>query len=260
MIDPVQRWREYGEKPDFAGPLSFGGVPMTQDGRDLEGTDVAIVGAPTDDCVSDRPGTRFGPRAIRAASCPSGPHLEAKVDAFAELRIVDFCDAPVLPGDPVRTHRAIADTVERGRHRRVRTDRAGRRSLDYRSRRACLRLAWSGRARPLRHPHRHRARVLGVRGVPRHADVPPGRGRFGGAGALRTDWPPWLLAGRGGVRLASRARHHEFLHARRPRHRHCRVMAERSSTSGPGPIFLTVDIDVLDPALRRARAPPSPAE
>ena len=60
---------------------------------------MAIVGAPTDDLVSDRPGTRFGPRAIRAASCPPGPHLEAGVDAFAELRLVDFGDAPVVPGD-----------------------------------------------------------------------------------------------------------------------------------------------------------------
>jgi hypothetical protein len=49
VIDPVQRWREYGEKPDFAGPLSFGGVPMTQDSRDLDGADVAIVGAPIDE-------------------------------------------------------------------------------------------------------------------------------------------------------------------------------------------------------------------
>ena len=72
---------------------------------------MAIVGAPTDDLVSDRPGTRFGPRAIRAASCPPGPHLEAKVDAFAELRVVDFGDAAVLPADPVRTHAQIERTV-----------------------------------------------------------------------------------------------------------------------------------------------------
>ena len=55
--------------------------------------------------------TRFGPRAIRAASCPPGPHLEAKVDAFEELRIVDFGDAPVIPADPVRTHAAIEALV-----------------------------------------------------------------------------------------------------------------------------------------------------
>jgi agmatinase len=69
------------------------------------------VGAPFDDLVSDRPGARFAPRAIRAASCPPGPHLEAKVDAFAQLRVVDFGDAPVVPADPVESHRAIEETV-----------------------------------------------------------------------------------------------------------------------------------------------------
>ena len=29
MIDPLERWREYGEKPDYAGLLSFSGVPYT---------------------------------------------------------------------------------------------------------------------------------------------------------------------------------------------------------------------------------------
>ena len=111
MIDPLQRWRAYGEKPDFAGPVSFGSAPYTQDKELLAGFDVAIVGAPTDDLVSDRPGTRHGPRAIRAASCPPGSHLEAKIDAFAELRIVDYGDAAVLPADPVRSHAAIKETV-----------------------------------------------------------------------------------------------------------------------------------------------------
>jgi len=111
VIDPLERWRQYGEKPDYAGLLTFGSLPYTQDPAELEGVDVAIVGAPTDDLVSDRPGTRFGPRAIRAASCPPGPHLEAKVDALAELRMVDYGDAPVLPADAVRTHEAIERTV-----------------------------------------------------------------------------------------------------------------------------------------------------
>jgi agmatinase len=111
VIDPLERWRAHGEKPDYAGPVSFGGAPYTQDPALLAGFDVAIVGAPTDDLVSDRPGTRFAPRAIRTASCPPGPHLEAKVDALAELRVVDYGDAPVLPADPVRTHQAIEATV-----------------------------------------------------------------------------------------------------------------------------------------------------
>jgi agmatinase len=111
VIDPLDRWREYGEKPDFAGLLTFGGLPYTEDPAELAGIDVAVVGAPTDDLVSDRPGTRFGPRAIRAASCPPGPHLEAKVDAFAVLRMVDFGDAPVVPADPTRSLAAIEATV-----------------------------------------------------------------------------------------------------------------------------------------------------
>ncbi len=111
MIDPLERWREFGEKPDFAGLLTYGGLPYTQDAAELAGVDVAIVGAPTDDLVSDRPGTRFGPRAIRGASCPSGPHLEAGVDAFQVLRVVDFGDAAVLPAEPVKSHEAIEALV-----------------------------------------------------------------------------------------------------------------------------------------------------
>lgn len=111
MIDPLERWREYGEKPDYAGLLSFAGVPYTEDAAELDGADVAIIGAPTDDLVSDRPGTRLGPRAIRGASCPPGRHLEARLDAFAVLRVVDYGDAAVVPGDVDRSHAAIERLV-----------------------------------------------------------------------------------------------------------------------------------------------------
>ena len=111
MIDPLERWAQYGEKPDYAGLLTFAGCPYTQDPAELEGFDVAVVGAPMDELVSDRPGARFAPRAIRAASCPPGPHLEAKVDAFSALRVVDFGDAPIIPADPAVSHAAIAATV-----------------------------------------------------------------------------------------------------------------------------------------------------
>ena len=97
--------------PTTPGLLTFAGLPTTQDPAELEGVDVAIVGAPMDDLTSDRPGTRFGPRAIRAAGCPPGPHLEAHLDAIAELRVVDFGDAPVVPADPAGNHAAIERIV-----------------------------------------------------------------------------------------------------------------------------------------------------
>jgi len=111
MIDPLARWATQGEKPDFTGLLSFAGQPYTEDPADLEGVDVAIVGAATDELVSDRPGARLGPRAIRAAGAPPGRHLAAGIDAFAALRVVDFGDAPVLPGDVLATAAAIERTV-----------------------------------------------------------------------------------------------------------------------------------------------------
>ena len=113
MVDPLERWRALGlpDKPDYAGLLTFSGMPYTQSAAELAGADVAVIGAPSDDLISDRPGARFGPRAIRAASCPPGPHLEAGIDAFTELRVVDFGDAPCVPADPEGSHRAIEATV-----------------------------------------------------------------------------------------------------------------------------------------------------
>jgi agmatinase len=110
MIDPTLRWRN-GEKPEHAGLLTFAGMPYTEDAAELHGFDVAIIGAPMDELVSESPGTRFGPRAIRAAGGPPGPQLETGVDAMAELRVVDFGDAPVVPADPVASHEAILRTV-----------------------------------------------------------------------------------------------------------------------------------------------------
>ena len=111
VLDPLKRWRPLPDKPDYAGVLSFAGRRLVDDPAELDGVDVAMLGAPTDDLVSDRPGTRYGPRAIRAASCPPGPHLEAGIDAFVALRVVDYGDAAVVPADPVATHAAIERLV-----------------------------------------------------------------------------------------------------------------------------------------------------
>ena len=39
-IDPTARWSDHGKRPDFAGLLTFGGAPYTEDPLDLAGVDV----------------------------------------------------------------------------------------------------------------------------------------------------------------------------------------------------------------------------
>jgi agmatinase len=103
-------------EPAYAGVLTtFDKVPYAPEAADLEGADVAIVGAPMDDLVTYRPGTRFGPREIRIASdagdYPQAWHMDLGIDPFRALEIVDHGDAAVRPGDPHTSHKAIRDLV-----------------------------------------------------------------------------------------------------------------------------------------------------
>jgi agmatinase len=259
MIDPLERWAQYGEKPDFAGLLTFGGAPYTQDPAELKGFDVAIVGAPTDDLVSDRPGTRLAPRAIRAAGCPPGPQLEAKVDAFAALRVLDFGDAPVIPADAVRSHAAIEATVGQVLAAGVLpVVLGGDHSVTEPTVRACA--AVHGPVGVV-HFDTHTdtgTEVFGVevshgtfmRRLIDAGDVDPRR--YAQVG-LRGYWPgeaefAWQ-AERGVTSL--------FMHD--VRDLGVREVVRRAiSAVGPGPVYLTVDVDVLDPAFVPGTGTPEP--
>ena len=103
-------------EPSYAGGGTFSKLPLVLDPAELAGVDVAIVGAPTDEAVSHRPGARFGPRAIRLAdpnaTRPSSAwHMDLGLDPFEALRVVDHGDAPVIPADRERSHAAIRATV-----------------------------------------------------------------------------------------------------------------------------------------------------
>jgi agmatinase len=100
----------------FAGVATFSKVPLALSPDDLRGADVAIMGAPLDETVSYRPGARFGPRAVRAAedsggAPPERPHMLLGVDPYAVLDVVDYGDAEVVPGDTARSHAAIRARV-----------------------------------------------------------------------------------------------------------------------------------------------------
>jgi agmatinase len=104
------------EVPRYAGVRTFMRVPHV---RDLEDVDVAVIGIPTDDAVSFRSGARFGPEAIRSASVllrNYNPIL--RVDVAERLSIVDWGDAPTVPGYAVesleRTRRAVEDVARAG--------------------------------------------------------------------------------------------------------------------------------------------------
>lgn len=111
MIDPLARWRAVGERPDFAGLPSWSAVPYTEAAEDLADADVVIVGAPSDDLTSDRPGARFGPGAIRRASLGFDARVGSARNLLSELRVIDYGDAAVRPGDHVGSHAAIAELV-----------------------------------------------------------------------------------------------------------------------------------------------------
>jgi agmatinase len=259
MIDPLERWRKYGEKPDYAGLLTFSGMPYTQDPAELAGVDAAIVGAPTDDLVSDRPGTRFGPRAIRAAGCPPGPHLEAGVDGFAELKVVDYGDAPVIPADAARSHEAIEATVGEVLD-------AGAIPLvlggDHGIAEATIR-AVAKRHGPvgLIHFDTHTdtgTEVFGVEvshGTPMYRLVEQGHvdpTRYAQVG-LRGYWPGETEFGwqrENGITAL-------FMHDIRDRGIRA-VVGEALDAVGPGPLYLSVDVDVLDPAFAPGTGTPEP--
>jgi agmatinase len=97
---------------------TFDRLPFAKDEEALaaSGADVAIVGAPLDDGTSGRPGARFGPRAIRLAPTTWGSDawsIQLGVEPYAHLTVVDAGDAPVVPSRHARGLRVIHEKVFR---------------------------------------------------------------------------------------------------------------------------------------------------
>jgi agmatinase len=89
-------------EPTYGGAVSFMRRKYT---KDMTGVDVAVAGVPLDTATTNRPGARFGPRGIRAASTimawekPYGMEF----DPFDELAVVDCGDCFFDHGRPETT-------------------------------------------------------------------------------------------------------------------------------------------------------------
>ncbi|MFI7483445.1 agmatinase [Kocuria sp. M1R5S2] len=83
--------------PRWVGPATFARLPRTDEvGR----TDVAVAGVPFDSGVSYRPGARFGPQHVREASRLLRPYNPAQnVSPFAAVQVADAGDVVANPFD-----------------------------------------------------------------------------------------------------------------------------------------------------------------
>lgn len=110
MIGPVDSSRV----PRYAGPATFARLPRLDQ---VAHADVAVVGVPFDTGVSYRPGARFAPAAVREASRllrPYNPGLD--VSPFERLQVVDGGDIAVNPfhiGEAIETIEGAASDLQR---------------------------------------------------------------------------------------------------------------------------------------------------
>ncbi len=100
------------EMPRFAGPGTMMRLPAA---ADAAGLDACFIGIPLDVGTSNRPGTRFGPKQIRAESVMLRPYnMWTRAAPFDSLRIADIGDVPINTfdlKDAVRRIEAFYDNV-----------------------------------------------------------------------------------------------------------------------------------------------------
>ena len=102
------------------GPsFTFLGIPQCDldDPKSFADADVIIVGAPIDSGTSHRSGAKFGPQAIRCGDYlphdAERPHLALRIDALKALKVYDAGDLMMPPGDLVASLKVLEDATEK---------------------------------------------------------------------------------------------------------------------------------------------------
>ena len=255
------------DRPAFSGIPTFLRVPLLADAEALrrERPDVVIVGAPTDTAVTHRPGARFGPRAIRAASYlrRNIHHLGLGVQPLKTLRVFDYDDADVIPGDIERTNEAIRRKVgEVAEAGAIPIVLGGDHSITFPSASAVADVLGHGRL-GIVHFDAHADTgsdtwgVLLSHGTPMRRLIESGAvpGRAFVQVGLRGYWPTpdlfdWMRE--------QGMRWHTIHDIQRRGFDAVLTEAIEQALDGPERIYLSVDIDVLDPAYAPGTGTPEP--
>ena len=95
----------------YAGATSFLRRPYS---RELEGVDITVTGVPFDNAVTNRPGCRLGPRAIRASSVElaSLNSYPFGFDPFKFINVIDYGDCYLNTHNPSSIEKSIEEHAE----------------------------------------------------------------------------------------------------------------------------------------------------
>jgi agmatinase len=235
----------------YAGALSFMRRKYT---RDLTGVDVAVTGIPFDQAVTNRPGTRFGPEAIRKASNQHawGPYWPWFFDPFDTLSVVDYGDCFFDWGRKEDVPKRIGDhaaaIISRGASV---VSLGGDHFISY----------------PLLQAHAAKYGPLALVHFDAHRDVEPDEGgRIDHGTMFNYAIRDGLIEPRRSVQIGIRTTYHgertygvNILYADRVHASTARdVGSEITRLVGEGPAYLTFDIDCLDPAFAPGTGTPVP--
>jgi agmatinase len=264
--DPYTEFDDF-DLPAYVGRTSFQKLPELTDGEALRARrpDIAIVGAPLDDGVSHRPGARFGPRAIRAATYHAGSpnSLQLGIEPFEWLDVVDAGDAPVVPANLERGHAVIRRKVlEVAQAGAIPIVLGGDHSITFPSASAVAE-AVAPRRLGIVHFDAHADTANSTWGVLRSHGTPMRRliesgavdGRNFVQVGLRGYWPPpetleWMRSH--GLRT------HLMTEIEERGSEAVVADAIAEALDGPELIYLSVDIDVLDPGMAPGTGTPEP--
>jgi agmatinase len=253
--------------PTYVGPSTFMNLPWVTDPHEIRsrGVDVAIVGAPFDDAVSHRSGARFGPRAIREAQYTSGSihSLQLGIEPFEILTVVDAGDANIVPAWIERSHafiyRKVREVAETGA---IPIVFGGDHSITWPSATAIAEVRRPGSIGIVHFDaHADTAMddwgVLAGHGTPMRRLVESGavKGSNFVQVGLRGYWPPvetfeWMRE--------QGLRYHLMTEIEERGAEAVVADAIAEALDGPEHIYLSVDIDVLDPGLAPGTGTPEP--